>query len=149
MGCSFRNGLIPRVPSQAPSNLHVRDRVRIQKSPILRRFLLRHRRRSVGSSETVYPAVLPSQAPSNLHVKVGFRIRKPPILSARGPNRRPQARESLGQRNVTSITLATNGIELAGNQHIQWIPDSMWTVYSYNGNSTVANKDAEVEYFTN
>ena len=48
-----------------------------------------------------------------------------------------------------TITLTTSETELAGNQHVQWIPDSMWTVYHYNGNSTVANEDAEVEYFTN
>ena len=35
---------------------------------------------------------------------------------------------------------------MAGNQHVQWVPDSMWTVY---GHSTVTDEDAEVEYFTN
>ena len=57
--------------------------------------------------------------------------------------------DSFGQRSVTSITLATTETELAGNQQVQWIPDSLWTVYHYNGNSTVADEDAEVEFFTN
>ena len=57
--------------------------------------------------------------------------------------------DSLGQRSVTSITLTTTETELAGNQQVQWIPDSSWTVYHYNENSTVADEDAEVEFFTN
>ena len=57
--------------------------------------------------------------------------------------------DSFGQRSVTSITLTTTETELAGNQQVQWIPDSSWTVYHYNGNSTVEDEDAEVEFFTN
>ena len=57
--------------------------------------------------------------------------------------------DSFGQRSVTSITLTTTETELAGNQQVQWIPASSWTVYHYNGNSTVADEDAEVEFFTN
>ena len=50
-------------------------RVRIQKSPILRRFLLRLRRRSVGPSETVYPAVVPSglRPAYMLEIGLGFK----------------------------------------------------------------------------
>ena len=57
--------------------------------------------------------------------------------------------DSFRQRSVTSITLTMTETELAGNQQVQWIPDSSWTVYHYNGNSTVADEDAEVEFFTN
>ena len=57
--------------------------------------------------------------------------------------------DSFGQRSVTLITLTTTETELAGNQQVQWIPDSSWTVYHYNGNSTVEDEDAEVEFFTN
>ena len=36
--------------------------------------------------------------------------------------------DSFGQRSVTSITLTTTETKLAGNQQVQWIPDSSWTV---------------------
>ena len=72
----FRNDLSHGGSFQAPSNLHVRVRVRIQKSPILRRLLLRHR-----PSRFLLPKrSIPSQAPSNFHGRVRVRIRKPPIL---------------------------------------------------------------------
>ena len=54
-----------------------------------------------------------------------------------------------GNENDSPITLTTTETELARNHQVQWIPDSMWTVYHYNGNSMVTDEDAEVEYFTN
>ena len=93
----FRNDLSHGGSFQAPSNLHVRVRVRIQKSPILRRLLLRHR-----PSRFLLPKrSISSQAPSNFHVRDRVRIRKPPILRRFRRRHRP-SRFLLPKRSIPS-----------------------------------------------